>query len=211
MRGKAASASSLAGAARAFGRHYVRYSFGLSYLVFWCSSYRWVGLSKGLVVVAVRRFVIAWVSGGDGFSSGLYMTMIHSISSSFCWDEGLSSCRHGFAGLPVPLLTIINTDQWGREVAHCYCHPDFLPFWLLWLMLPLKLLRSVDLIVVKDWLILVKVGGVEGWGSHFDSGCCSIEVWLWWLWLCKYRTILTRKWLVKVGGVKHLEHVEGLL
>ena len=72
MRGKAASASSLAGAARAFGRHYVRYSFGLSYLVFWCSSYRWVGLLKGLVIVAVRRFAIAWVSGGDGFSSGLY-------------------------------------------------------------------------------------------------------------------------------------------
>ena len=77
MRGKAASASSLAGAARAFGRHYVRYSFGLSYLVFWCSSYRWVGLLKGLVIDAVRRFAIAWVSGGDGFSSGLYMMMIH--------------------------------------------------------------------------------------------------------------------------------------
>ena len=122
--------------------------------------------------------------------------------------RGWTAAGMALPACPVPLLTIINTDQWGREVAHCYCHPDFLPFWLLWLMLPPKLLRSVDLIVVKDWLILVKVGGVEGWGSHFDSGCCNIEMWLW---LCKYRKILTRKWLVKVGGVKHLGHVEGLL
>jgi len=161
---------------------------------------------RGWLYLQVRRFVIAWVSG-DGFFSGIYG--IH-LMSSFCWHEGLDSCRHGFAGLPAPLLPIISIDQWGREVAYCYCHPDFLPFWLLRLILPLTLLMSVsDWIIVKDWWILVKVGGVEGWGCHFDSWCCNnIEMLLW---LCNIRKRLTRKWLVKVGGVKHLGHVEGLL
>jgi len=123
MRGKAASASSLAGAARAFGRHYVRYSFGLSYLVFWCSSYRWVGLLKGLVIVAVRRFAIAWVSGGDGFSSGLYDSL-HFIVVLLRW--GAEQLRAWLCRLPSALI-----DNYQYRSVGSRGSTLLLPPWLL--------------------------------------------------------------------------------